>query len=891
MIPHSRLLPLPIDHLTAELAAYPLASEAAFEQNVTRLRSQVLDCKGTSRLWRSAERDLLRSWPAVSLDEFVALRDWWWFRDQGPQAPLPLVDYVQQLARRLLRVQGNQAVPHLVTEPSSTVSEARSRLAWRWFSLALPSQLLLAALGDGARRPRRLQLLSPNLRQALFDEGYAETHLHLFAALDFETVWVITLLRLASSQLRASEFESPGACFQEGKLLGPWLQRAAIGRALLAAFLGSGRGDLRGYLSRQGDAWTRELGLPRVELLVRALSDLEQGQLAPSPLGPKASFAALGHLYQQLVGHSMRQPERLDDIAAWDPIAPLLSWSQAASPEQAWLQQGYRHLRAHPEDALFAALFWQIVRLQVLYFRHLVHRPMTPGLQWFTRTFQRMDAGQGDIETQLGLDGALRQAGYERGLRSLEVRFAPSSNLMRRLLEVEEYVHPSTSQRRPDLPELGIVLHFPRARGGGWARGQPNCRWRYSHADPSLNLGSLENFYRSKKENSRGFRYAQYYYEQRERAEAVVRALGMYPGAVYWLRGVDVCTDELGVPAWVLAPLLRYVRAAGEGATRELYRREGLEVPCLRTTAHAGEDYIHLATGLRLIDEAIEHFELQAGDRLGHALALGIDAERWAQRSGRIVMPRGDRLFDLVWELEIYASGADGVEVEAERVEYARAQIAHLSREIFGQSLRRQELCELQQALRDEGVLRRLGFPYQLIPPREVTEPTSALARTWRYLTDPDLLDRDRAVIEVEPSGEARALLRMQRWLRRKVADRGLVIEANPSSNLLVGNLADLREHPLWRLRPPEPGQEEVPLEVCLGSDDPLPFNTDLRSEYQLLHDALVLADHTPAQADAWLRQLRQTGLRARFTRPVRSDFALRAVVPSLVPSDVPLPP
>ena len=33
------------------------------------------------------------------------------------------------------------------------------------------------------------------------------------------------------------------------------------------------------------------------------------------------------------------------------------------------------------------------------------------------------------------------------------------------------------------------------------------------------------------------------------------------------LRGVDVCTDELGIPNWVLAPLLEIVHRAGAEAS------------------------------------------------------------------------------------------------------------------------------------------------------------------------------------------------------------------------------------------------------------------------------------------------------------------------------------
>ena len=109
------------------------------------------------------------------------------------------------------------------------------------------------------------------------------------------------------------------------------------------------------------------------------------------------------------------------------------------------------------------------------------------------------------------------------------------------------------------------------------------------------------------------------------------------------------------------------------------------------------------------------------------------------------------------------------------------------------------------------------------------------------------------------------------------LAGRGVVVEINPSSNLLIGDLGDLEHHPLWRLCPP-PGYEKdaPPLRLCIGSDDPVTFATRLPEEYQLLHDAMVEGGVSVRDADAWLDTLRANGLSARFTVP-RSARDLRS--------------
>ena len=99
---------------------------------------------------------------------------------------------------------------------------------------------------------------------------------------------------------------------------------------------------------------------------------------------------------------------------------------------------------------------------------------------------------------------------------------------------------------------------------------------------------------------------------------------------------------------------------------------------------------------------------------------------------------------------------------------------------------------------------------------------------------------------------------------------RGLTVEVNPSSNLLIGDLGRIDEHPIWRLRPVRPIDDIPPLSVCIGSDDPLTFATTLPHEYQLLFDTLVLSGRSHEEALDWLEHARAAGMRARFTLPRR---------------------
>ena len=179
----------------------------------------------------------------------------------------------------------------------------------------------------------------------------------------------------------------------------------------------------------------------------------------------------------------------------------------------------------------------------------------------------------------------------------------------------------------------------------------------------------------------------------------------------------------------------------------------GIEgVPPLRTTVHAGEDFVHLLTGLRRLDEAIRHLGLEEGDRIGHGMALGLDPTTWFERIGRVVQTREERLLDLVWEWNFYAkSHAD---VGSGRLSYLRSNIARLGEQVFVRNGRRnghtRRTCSF-----DSGAALRTGTEGSRVSCREWTRDRRDPHRTgtegdrWRrllrgYLRSPQVWRKGR---------------------------------------------------------------------------------------------------------------------------------------------------
>ena len=236
-------------------------------------------------------------------------------------------------------------------------------------------------------------------------------------------------------------------------------------------------------------------------------------------------------------------------------------------------------------------------------------------------------------------------------------------------------------------------------------------------------------------------------------------------------------------------------------------------------------------------------------------------------------MPREDRLWDLLWEWRWWQKdggrgfvGGQPVAIEHQIRTHAKA--------IFGEPCQVDDLLSFEDLLHDEFRLKTLGFPNN---GRSFEFPSPSEKLAWKFLTSPAVFNRGRQIIRVNPLEEFEALSRLQQNLKEKVGQKGLVIEVNPSSNLLVGHLGEMGSHPLWRLRPPKPSPESPELSICIGSDDPLTFATRLPEEFQHLLDALILSEHSESTSLAWLDAVRKTGLDSRFTLPREADLKIQS--------------
>ncbi len=898
---------VPEAFLRAEISAFPLASEASFRMSLVELDPAVKENTRTDKLWRECERQLAphTGW---SLDRLVAARDRGWFGAEplASGRPVSMHDYLRALARSHLS--GRAGVTEIGESTDLTALDKADH--YRWLTFALPEDLMLAALGVEPA-PVRVELDPPLLVRRLVDLGVAEIHQHVGAGMDFRLLWASALAAIATPIVGKYALASPGAPLSEGKELVRWLLAAALARCTLAEYMIRGGQSLETFVCNYFSDSKRLTWTPwRCETLAAVFGALITGDDNRLP-----DLEPMRDLYADIHPTALTLQDRplesmVDAYQRCDPIAVRLGLNGANAGERWFMHEGLAYLddnhrtwnglpsERHSRDACFARVFWQIVRIRCQYYRAVVERPLTGGLQWFIRFYSRLGTLRAPLDP-IQPQVSFRVAGRGHRIRALELRTGANDSAIaigeQMLAFLRSWQRVATEPSgSTSTSEIGIVFHLIKDRDANkeWLRGHPAAFWAGTFAEPDKEDGM---------DVVHG-RYVDYFDNQCRKALALAELIRAVPSSLWFIRGLDVAKDELGIPTWVLVPLFRHVL---DESARVCVLDEDLAP--LKITAHVGEDFRHLLEGMRRIYEHIHYIQGGATGRLGHAIALGVDPQAWAESVGSVLMPAEERLWDLVWEWRLYTKYRIRPEFATQappgRIDVVLNKVRGLSDHIYGYKKKGpyqiEELAEAHHVLhcflvppftRTPAV--EGGYDTFLNAAKDISV-RGGQARVYShkrvgkilkaYLGDENTFHRGQTLIDVPlQADEVNALNAVQRALRLGIAQRGIVVEVNPSSNLLIGDLRDLRNHPILRLNPPVTEKDGMPpVAIAVGSDDPLTFSTELLREYTLLHRAASAAGYSERVIQEWLDSIRRTGMDARFTlawSPKKFEQVVRAM-------------
>lgn len=154
------------------------------------------------------------------------------------------------------------------------------------------------------------------------------------------------------------------------------------------------------------------------------------------------------------------------------------------------------------------------------------------------------------------------------------------------------------------------------------------------------------------------------------------------------------------------------------------------------------------------------------------------------------------------------------------------------------------------------------------------------------YHYDSGVRRRGEERCEICLSSEIIGLIKkVQHAMRKEIASRYISVEANITSNHLIGSFKHYAQHPitqLYRLGLPSIGEEELcpQVSVSVNTDDRGIFDTSIEDEYALLALALEKERdlegkkrYAPKEVYEWLNNIRRQGFEQQFRKHNGSKY------------------
>jgi len=340
-------------------------------------------------------------------------------------------------------------------------------------------------------------------------------------------------------------------------------------------------------------------------------------------------------------------------------------------------------------------------------------------------------------------------------------------------------------------------------------------------------------------------------------AAVMVQLMRHVPGARGVLPGFDVAGNERALPSWLFAALFAVI---------DDRLPDGWSQPLSTYRVHAGESAASPLEGLRRIHEAVAAVTPDGvRPRIGHALALDDPPWSWDEL---VQQPCDEAHDDLVWAWGMLRGRGPSellTEIEA-AIEhfgarlYAGADAGTVTAEHYHQAYQRRfELEHLQRiGYLIEGTS---GWPMLAVAIQSSACQDQADHILLHYLTDTSLRAPVSGLL-IDQTRLRDTYEALQPLVIHQLQERRSIVEACPTSNLVIGGVDGYKKHPML-------GMLNRGIDVTLSTDDPGLFGTTLSEEYALMRPGL---EALPGDTDALVTQLRQRSMEVMGSSGTRTD-------------------
>lgn len=411
------------------------------------------------------------------------------------------------------------------------------------------------------------------------------------------------------------------------------------------------------------------------------------------------------------------------------------------------------------------------------------------------------------------------------------------------------------------VPQVGLILHFNK---------------RYDDIEKCW-----DNYFKVKDDSL--IRYKQYQEEcflnliifQKIRAEI--------PYADEYLVGIDGASNELLSEPWVLAPIFRSVKDKYKSILKDkAFNRYGIKLLAtkdLGITYHVGEVFHSIASGLRHVDEVIDYYGYQNGERIGHGTILGISIDNYVDNHRIISLPAIELLDNLLWLYHLKAYKNLFKDISISYLEEQIWKITHFIYDINGHLGGNSEGINIHHLyLAYKKQFAGLDFvkdEYYLLNCQANFSSRNCIFKNSKNWNE-DLLFYSRhcrcflkkmtRMIQIDTSDETiiNIYKEAQQYVINKIAYKGIIIETNPVSNANIGEFNSMNDHPIFMMNDSF-DKDHNHVMVSVNTDDPGVFGTTLKNQYGFILQVLIDKGVPMEKALKWIDMTRENGLNSTF--------------------------
>ncbi|MDD5160062.1 MAG: hypothetical protein PHI47_08435 [Sulfuricurvum sp.] len=389
------------------------------------------------------------------------------------------------------------------------------------------------------------------------------------------------------------------------------------------------------------------------------------------------------------------------------------------------------------------------------------------------------------------------QGMYDNSLSILEGRFAPKDNL-KDILTLLKDIHAGYDKKLQKKFKLKLVPHFTK-------------HLEKRNPEKIITFRDLELRLKNKKALDFLLESLKYH---NEKGEFIYKEL---------IVGFDSAANELHASPEAFSPIFRKLAFLG-------YKN---------FTYHAGEDFVHILSGLRMVYEAVDFLEMQSGNRIGHATALGIEPKLWNQRlyDSKLTIKTGEWLDNLVFAYNFCSETQTMYKYLAKLEESIRRYF----NEIYG-SGKYYSMYQIIQAWKSRKYDPFIVFEWrepslfddfeskELKQYNKIDEDVRSLYEAYHEGCNIAKYNKMIQIIPLEIFGVDELRL-FQNMMIEFLNKKNIAIETLPTSNVRISYYKEYSEHHLIRWLGLKSVDDPKP-NVVVGSDDTGIFMTNLRNEY-----------------------------------------------------------